>query len=200
MTRSKLFLSTFAVALAGSAAAAQQAAPAASPQQPAAAAPAQQPGPAATATTGFAAGAKVTDTAGGEVGMIVREDGAFVILKTDKHEVRLPKTSFTPHNGAFLMAMTRDQVNTAVEQAMAEANKLIAPGATVTGSGGATVGTIDSVDGEFVTLKLTSGKLVRLPRTGVAPGPNGAVIGMSAAELEAAAAGASASQAGAEAQ
>jgi len=83
-------------------------------------------------------------------------------------------------------------VNAAVEEALAEANKRIAPGATVTGSGGDTVGTIDSVEGEFVTLKLTSGKLVRLPRTGVAPGPDGAVIGMTAAELEAAAGQASA--------
>jgi preprotein translocase subunit YajC len=154
------------------------------------AAAAQQPAPGAGAAS-FAAGAKVTDTAGGEVGTIQREDGAFVILKTDKHEVRLPKTSFTAHNGGFVMGMTQAQVNAAVEEALAEANAKIAAGASVTGTGGASVGTIESVDGEFVTLKLNSGKLVRLPRSGVAPGPNGAVIGMTAAELEAAAAQAS---------
>jgi preprotein translocase subunit YajC len=169
----KLFLSAAALLLAATAAPAQQAAPAAS--------------------AAFSAGAKVTDTAGGEVGTILREDGAFVILKTDKHEVRLPKTSFTAANGGFVMAMTRAEVNAAVEEALAEADKRIAPGATVSGSGGVTVGTIEAVEGEFVTLKLSSGKLVRLPRTGVAPGPNGAVIGMTAAELEAAAAQASGS-------
>ncbi len=48
-------------------------------------------------------------------------------------------------------------------------------------------------------MKLTSGKLVRLPRAAIAPGPNGGVIGMTAAELEAAAAQASAgAEAGAE--
>lgn len=147
-----------------------------------------QTGPAAGAS--FSAGAKVSDTAGGEVGTIARDDGNFVILKTDKHEVRLPKTSFTAHNGGFIMAMTQAQVNAAVEKSLAEADQKIAPGASVSGSQGAAVGTIDAVDAEFVTLKLSSGKLVKLPRSGVAPGPNGAVIGMTAAELEAAAGGA----------
>jgi hypothetical protein len=118
MIKTKLVLSTLALALAGSAASAQQAAPAG--QAPAAA--------------GFSAGAKVTDTAAGEVGTILRDDGAFAILKTDKHEVRLPKTSFTAHNGGFVIAMTRDQVNAAVEEALTEANKKIVAGASVLGS------------------------------------------------------------------
>lgn len=159
------------IALAGSAAAVQ---PALAQTAPA---------PAAS----FSAGATVNDTAGGEVGTIARDDGNFVILKTDKHEVRLPKTSFTAHNGGFIMAMTRAEVNAAVEEALAEADKKIAVGASVSGSQGSPVGTIDAVDAEFVTLKLVSGKLVKLPRNGIAPGPNGAVIGMTAAELEAAA-------------
>jgi hypothetical protein len=139
------------------------------------------------ATANWSAGAKVSDTAGGEVGTIGKVDGDFVILKTDKHEVRLPKTSFTAANGGLIMAMTRDQVNAAVEQTLAQADQKITVGASVSGSEGAAVGTIDAVDDEMVTVKLTSGKLVRLPRSGVAPGPSGAVIGMTAAELEAAA-------------
>lgn len=181
MTISKLFATALALSLAGTASA--QTAPAAAPQS---AAP--------TADAGFSAGAKVSDTSGGEVGTILRADGDFVILKTDKHEARLPKTSFTAHNGGFIMAMTQAQVNAAVDEAMAQASANLAPGASVTGTGGASVGTIESIEGELVTLKLTSGKLVRLPRTGVAPGPNGAVIGMTAAELEAAAAQAGAGE------
>jgi hypothetical protein len=141
----------------------------------------------AAAAADFSAGAKVSDTAGGEVGTIASIDGDYVILKTDKHEVRLPKTSFTAHDGGFIMAMTRAQVNAAVEQSLASAAEKIVVGATVTGSQGATVGTIDALDDEYATLKLSSGKLVRLPRSGLAPGPNGAVIGMTVAELEAAA-------------
>ena len=171
MTKSKLILSAIAFGLAGSAASAQTA-PAAAP----------------AASAAFAPGAKVADTAGGEVGTIVRADGEFVILKTDKHEARLPKTSFTAHNGGFIMAMTRDQVNAAVDEAAAQASANLTAGAAVTGTGGGRVGTIESIDGEFVTLKLTSGKLVRLPKEGVAAATDGAVIGMSAAELEAAAA------------
>ena len=169
--RNKLIL----FALAGSAAA----------LQPAAAQNAQ-------AGASFSVGAKVNDTAGGEVGTIARDDGNFVILRTDKHEVRLPKTSFTAHNGGFIMAMTRAEVNAAVEKSLAEANQKIVAGAAVSGAQGAAVGTIDAVDDQFVTVKLVSGKLVKLPRSGVAPGPNGAVIGMTAAELEAAAAAATA--------
>jgi preprotein translocase subunit YajC len=140
------------------------------------------------AAANWSAGAKVSDTAGGEVGTIAKVDGDFVVLKTDRHEVRLPKTSFTAANGGFIMAMTRAQVNAAVEQTLAQADQKITVGASVSGSQGAAVGTIDAVDDESVTVKLTSGKLVRLPRSGVAPGPSGAVIGMTAAELEAAAA------------
>jgi preprotein translocase subunit YajC len=139
------------------------------------------------AAANWAAGVKISDTAGGEVGTIASVDGEFIILKTDKHEVRLPKTSFTAHNGGFIMSMTRAQVNAEVEKALASANEKIAPGAEVSGSQGGKVGTIDSADAEFVTVKLTSGKLVRLPRSGVAPGPNGAVVGLTVAELEAAA-------------
>jgi preprotein translocase subunit YajC len=157
---------------------------------PASAQPAQaaaQPANSVGAAANWAAGAKISDTAGGEVGTIASVDGDFIILKTDKHEVRLPKTSFTAHNGGFIMSMTRAQVNAEVEKALASANEKIAPGAEVSGSQGGKVGTIDSADAEFVTVKLTSGKLVRLPRSGVAPGPNGAVVGLTVAELEAAA-------------
>jgi preprotein translocase subunit YajC len=167
--RSRLFLSTLSAALFASTAAAQ----------------AQAPAPAAAAT--FTAGAKVNDTQGGEVGIITSADGEFVNLKTDKHEVRLPKSSFTAHNGGFIMAMTRDQVNAAVEQTLAQAAANLVAGAAVTGSQGNSVGTIDAIDSEFVTVKLTSGKLVRLPRNAVAAGTSGAVIGMTVAELEAAA-------------
>ena len=156
----------------------------------AASAAALQPAAAQTASAAasFSAGAKVSDTAGGDVGTIASVDGDYVILKTDKHEVRLPKTSFTAHNGGFIMAMTQAQVNAAVEQSLASAAEKIVVGATVSGSQGAPLGTIDALDDQFATVKLSSGKLVRLPRSGLAPGPNGAIIGMTVAELEAAAA------------
>ena len=110
-----------------------------------------------------------------------------MVLRTNKHEVQLPRASFTPHEGAFLIAMTQDELNAEVEKTLAKSDKKMAPGAAVTGSQGSPVGTIEAIDDQHVTLKLTSGKLVKLPKSGIAPGPNGAVIGMSATELEAAA-------------
>ena len=167
-----------------------------------AAAAASQPafGQAAAPAAQIAVGAKVSDTAGGEVGTIAGIDGDHVILKTDKHEVRLPSASLGPGQGGLVMAMTREQVNAAVEQSLAEANAKLAAGATVTGSAGDTVGTIEAIDAQFVTVKLGSGTSVRLPRNAVAAGPNGAVIGMTAAELEAAAKGAASAPAPAPAE
>jgi preprotein translocase subunit YajC len=183
MLRSKLFLTALPLALAAATASAQ------SPQAAQAAPAAQAP------KAGVAVGAKVSDPKGGEVGTVSKLDGQFAILKTDKHEVRLPVTSFTAHNGGLLVAMTRDELNAAVEKTLAEANQKITVGASVTGSQGGNVGTIDALDDQFVTVKLTSGKLVRLPRAAIAPGPNGGVIGMTVAELEAAAAAAAAPKA-----
>jgi preprotein translocase subunit YajC len=136
---------------------------------------------------GISAGMVVNDTKGGSVGSVARVDGQFVVVKTDKHEVRLPATSFTPHEGALLFGMTRDQLNADVEKSLAAAAAKIAPGATVTGTAGGAVGTITAVDDQTVTIKLASGNLVRVPRTGVAAGPNGVVVGATAADLEAAA-------------
>jgi preprotein translocase subunit YajC len=151
---------------------------------PAVPAAAQQAGGAITA------GAAIKDGQGGDVGTVARVDGDFYVVKTDKHEVRLPKTSFTAANGALLFGMTRDQLNAAVDQQVAAALAAVKVGATVSGSGGTPVGTVSAVDDQFVTLKLNSGGLIRLPRSGVAPGANGLVTGATAAELQAAAAAA----------
>lgn len=141
-----------------------------------------------------AAGTQVVDTGGGAVGTVVRVDGDNIVIKTDKHEVALPKTSFTLHEGKLLFGMTQAQLNAATEKSLAEAAAAIAPGATVKGSGGAVLGTIDAVDTEFVTIKLQSGTMVRIPRSGVAAGNGKVVIGLTAQELEAQSAGSASAQ------
>ena len=171
----KVLLSAVPAALLASAAASQPA-------------PAQQP----AARSGISAGARIVDTKGGDVGTVTRVDGQFVVLRTDKHEARLPVASFTPHEGKLIMAMSRDELNAEIEKTMASAAEKLVAGASVTGSQGSPVGTIEKLEDDFVTLKLTSGALVRLPRSGIAAGANGAVIGMTAAQLEAAAAAAGA--------
>ena len=133
------------------------------------------------------AGMQVVDTSGGVVGTVVSVSGDNVVIKTDKHQVALPKTSFTAHEGKLLFGMTQAQLNAEVDKSKAEAEKSLVAGATVKGSGGAVVGTIDAVDAETVTVKLTSGALVRIPRSGIAAGNGEVVVGLTAEELQASA-------------
>lgn len=140
--------------------------------------------PAFAATAAQAApGMQVVDPSGGVVGTVIAVKADSLILKTDKHEAQLPLTSFTAHEGKLLFGMTAAQLNAETEAAMAAANAAVAPGAQVYGSDGTLAGTIDTIDTELVTIKLTSGETVRLPRSGVGGGANGAVLGVTTAQL-----------------
>ena len=145
--------------------------------------------PALAQTASIAAGAKVGDPAGGAVGTIVSADAGYGVVKTDKHEVRLPATSFTKVDSGYIIAMTQAELNAAVEKSLAEAASAIAVGATVRDPQGGVVGTIEALDEQFATVKLAK-IAVKLPRTAFAVGPEGPVIGNTAAELEAQAAAA----------
>lgn len=134
-----------------------------------------------------AAGTKVVHTSGAEVGTVQAVEDGFYLVKTDKHDVRLPSSAFTPHEGKLLFAMTQAELNAQVEAAAAQAQAQIAPGAQVRGAAGTVIASIDAIDEQFVTLKLTSGELVKLPKAGVAAGPEGPVIGMTDVELRTAA-------------
>jgi hypothetical protein len=128
-------------------------------------------------------GMQVVDPTGGAVGVITGVKGGNVVLKTDKHEVQLPVSSFTAHEGKLLFGMTAAELNAETEAALAAAEAAIAVGAQVLGSEGAAVGQIEALDEEYVTIKLSAGSSVRIPRSGIRGGPNGAVIGLSASEL-----------------
>ncbi len=143
---------------------------------------------AAQASLAVQTGMEVRHTSGALVGTVQRAERDHVVVKTDRHEARLPRSSFTGHAGHLLIALTRDQLNASVEEILAQAASQIVVGATVRGPGGATVGTIESLGEAFVTIKLASGALVRIPRSAIAPGSNGPIVGASGADLEAAAA------------
>nr|WP_314442868.1 hypothetical protein [uncultured Sphingomonas sp.] len=132
----------------------------------------------------IAPGTQIVDTAGNPVGSVTSVTGDQVVVKTDKVEVQLPATSFTPNEGKLLFALTREQLNTQTQQALAEANAKLVAGTSVYGQNGTLAGTIEAIDAETVTVKLTGGKLIRMPRASIAPGPQGAVLGVSAAELQ----------------
>lgn len=148
---------------------------------------------AAPALAQMTVGAPVVDPQGGAIGTITVVDGDFVVVKTDKHEVRLPSTSFAKGDAGFVMGMTQAELNAAVEQSLAQASAKMVVGAAVKGSAGSDVGTIDAIDDEFVTLALAGGdQKVRLPRAAVAATPDGPMIGLTAEELKAQVGGAAA--------
>ena len=111
-------------------------------------------------------------------------NGDVVTVKTDKVDATLGKGSFAQQDGKLYIGNTQAELNALVEQTNAAAAASLAVGAPVKDSGGAAVGTIEAIDAEFVTLKLASGKSVRIPRSGIAGSANGAVVGLTAADLE----------------
>jgi hypothetical protein len=130
-------------------------------------------------------GTNIVDTAGGAVGTVTAVQGDNLLVKTDKHEVAIPRASFTPSDKGLLFALTREQLNAQVDAKLAE--PIVSVGATVYDPQGAVVGTVKEFDQSFVTVQLPK-IAVQLPVGAFARGPKGPVIGETAASLEAKAA------------
>ena len=128
-------------------------------------------------------GMQVVDPSGGAVGVVTAIKGPNLLIKTNAHEVQLPLTSFTASEGKLLFGMTAAQLNAEVAKQMAEAAASVAVGAQVYGSDGTLAGQIEAVDDSLVTIKLSSGATVRLPRNGVSGRDYGVVLGVSTAQL-----------------
>ena len=139
----------------------------------------------ASAQAAITPGMQVVDQAGNPVGTVTVVSGGELVLKTDRHEVRLPATSFTPNEGKLLFGMTRAQLNAETDAALAALDAAVAVDAEVRDSAGQVAATIEELDDNTVTLKLVSGELVRLPRNAVAGSQSGAVLGVTLAELRA---------------
>jgi len=140
--------------------------------------------PAVAQADGFTIGAEVLDSGGNAVGVITAVNGDIVTVKTDKVDANLGKASFAQQDGKLYIGNTQAELNALVEKTNAAVEASLAVGAPVKDSAGAAVGTIEAIDTEFVTLKLASGKSVRIPRNGIAGSAEGAVVGLTAADLE----------------
>jgi hypothetical protein len=132
------------------------------------------------------AGTQVTDPTGASVGIVTAADGDNLRVKTDKHEVTLPKSSFRPANGKLIIGMTQAQLDAQIEQSLASTNAAIVAGAAVKSSDGMQIGKIDSVaDGKVVVL-LDAGSRVAVPQDGVRGNADGTVtVGYTAAQISA---------------
>ena len=140
----------------------------------------------ALAQAAIAPGMQVTDTAGGLVGNVAAVQGDNVLVKTDKHEVLLSKTSFTVSGGKVLFGMTRAELNAKVDNSLAAADAAIVAGAVVKGGGGSQLGTIDSVEADGVVIALSSGQKIQIARSSLRGNADGTVTtGLTAEQLQA---------------
>lgn len=151
---------------------------------------------ASPASAQIAVGATVKDTSGGTVGTVTAFEGGNVTVDTGRNKVAIPETSFAKTPEGPLLGMTRDQLDTAVETAAAEAmaklSAAIVPGADVRGSAGDVIGKIEKVEGDLVLLASEAGS-AKVPTSGLALQPDGLHFGMTADEFTAAVVAAKAS-------
>lgn len=136
------------------------------------------------------AGAAVSDTSGNPVGTIESVNGDLAVVSTGTNKVSLPVSAFGQGDKGPIIAMTKAQLDAAASGAKADAKAEVmaqlTQGATVYGSAGSAIGTIDTVDAQFVTVNVED-KKVKLPVESFSKGAQGAVVGMTVAELKAAA-------------
>jgi preprotein translocase subunit YajC len=132
-------------------------------------------------------GAQVLDANGGAVGTVTALQGDNVVVKTDKHQAALPKTSFAVSDGKVYFGMTQAQLNAEIEKSTAAAEASVAAGATVRGAAGTEIGKIESVTDTDVVIVLPSGKKIQIGRTGARGNADGTVtVGLTAEQIDAA--------------
>ena len=141
----------------------------------------------ALAAQGFTVGAAVFDSSARPVGTIIAVEGnAVVTVRTDKYAVRMPAGSFLRQSGKFYIALSREQLNAKHESDQAAIAASLLPGKPVKGLQGQLLGTIESIDQAEVTIRLTDGQSIRMPRSGVSGRvDDAAVAGITAEEIEA---------------
>ena len=139
------------------------------------------------AATSPAIGMPVVDAKGGAVGTITALAADGITVKTDKHLAIIPRPGLKVSNGKATIGMTQIELNAQIERALAAAPKLeLAVGGTVKGSAGTSIGTLDAISGDSVTIKLTDGNLIAIPRTSIAAeAGGGGKIALTAAQLDA---------------
>lgn len=142
----------------------------------------------ALAAPPYAVGTAVVDTKGASVGTIAATEGdTIVTVRTDKHDIRLPVSSFAkdPNTGKLLLALSQAELNAKFEADQAAVAASLEVGKPVKGLNGQVLGTIEAIDDKEVQMKLPTGQTVKFPRSGIAGASDGAVVGITAEQLEA---------------
>jgi hypothetical protein len=154
------------------------------------------PAGAAAATVTPTVGAKVYDPQGGEVGAIEKVDGANAVVYTGTKRATLPVSAFAKNEKGLLISMSQAQLNAAVAAAEAQTTsamdaKLVA-NAAIKSKDGASVGTVQKIEGDNVTIALAGGGPVTVTKQYLTIGADGNLeLTMNAAEFKSAVAAAS---------
>lgn len=153
-------------------------------------APLPAPAPAQPAATAVAAtptvGATVYDSAGAVLGTIQQVTPQAVVIDVGGKPAALAPSAVGSGLRGLQVAITRAEVEAQTNQAQgANLQQQLVAGAQVRGAAGAVVGTVKSSTAQTVTITTLKGD-AQLPVTGFAAGPNGPVIGLTAAQLDAA--------------
>lgn len=139
----------------------------------------------APVTPAMAQALEVVDPNGNTVGTVIAFDAenGMLTVKTDKHEVVLPKSSFTPDGENMLFGMTQAELNAEVEKGLKAIEDSVSVGRDVYDADLQLAGTIEAIGAETVTIRLTNDTVVRVPQNGVTPRAEGAVLGYRNADL-----------------
>ncbi|WP_420142049.1 hypothetical protein [Sphingomonas sp.] len=127
-------------------------------------------------------GMSVVDASGATVGTIESVTAQGAVVSTGTAKAALPLNAFAKRDNGVAISMTKAQLEQAVSAAPAPQ---IQVGAVVNDTSGGKVGTVEAVNGDQVTVATATAKAA-LPKNAFAQGPSGLVIGMTAAQLEAA--------------
>lgn len=134
-------------------------------------------------------GSVIFDPQGGEVGKIDSMTSDAVVIDTGAHKATLPKSAFGSSAKGSTITITKAQIDAqvavAVEKAAADLNAMFVPGTEVRGKSGGRVGVVKEVNGDQVVIDRASGP-VSLIKAAFGTSPQGLVISMTAAELDAA--------------
>lgn len=150
--------------------------------------------PAATATP--TVGAKVYDPQGAEVGSIEKVDAANAVVYTGTKRATLPLSAFANNDKGLLISMSQAQLNSAVAAAEAQTTstmdaKLVAD-APIKSKDGTSVGKVQKIEGDNVTISLTDGNPVTVTKQYLTVGADGGLaLTMNAAEFKSAVSAAS---------
>lgn len=157
---------------------------------PTSSAPQSATTPAAPAAAQVTAGAAIVDATGASVGTVAQVNGTTAVVDTGSNKVGVPIGNFAAGPNGLVLGNTKAELDAAATQAAsasaAQLKTLLVAGTDVHGVNGQVLGKVKTADGDLVTVTSTKGADVRLPASGFAAGPNGLVVGLSAAQFDAA--------------